>query len=103
MTIDAGAVGDGNPNPAQNVLGVAATHGADLPRKLRMLAFGAALGGQRVLDSTKALARSRDIPRKQLSLVNRADTYAHNDPNSAYPKNAFVSKLMPFLRKIARG
>ena len=103
LTIDAGAVGNGVANPAQNVLDVAATHGADLPRKLRMLAFGAALGGQRVLDSTKALATQSNIPRKQLSLINRADTYAHNDPNSAYPKNAFVSKLMPFLRKIARG
>ena len=56
-----------------------------------------------MLDATKALATQSGIPRKQLSLINRADTYAHNDPNSAYPKNEFVSKLMPFLRKIARG
>ena len=103
LSIDAGAVGNGVANPAQNVLDVEATHGADLPRKLRMLAFGAALGGQRVLDSTRALATQSNIPRKRLSLINRADTYAHNDPNSAYPKNAFVSKLVPFLRKIARG
>ena len=45
LTIDAGAVADGNANPAQKVLGVHATHGHDLPRKLRMYAFGAALGG----------------------------------------------------------
>jgi pimeloyl-ACP methyl ester carboxylesterase len=103
LTIDSGAVGNGIANPAQSVLDVDTTHGADLPRKLRMLAFGAALGGQRVLDSTEALASQSQIPRKQLTLINRSTTYAHNDPNSAYPKNAFVSKLIPFLRKIARG
>jgi pimeloyl-ACP methyl ester carboxylesterase len=103
LTIDSGAVGNGIANPAQDVLDVDATHGTDLPRKLRMLAFGAALGGQRVLDSTEALATQSGIPRKRLTLINRSTTYAHNDPNSAYPKNAFVNKLIPFLRKVARG
>jgi pimeloyl-ACP methyl ester carboxylesterase len=103
LTIDSGAVGNGVANPAQGVLGVQATHGSDLPRKLRMLAFGAALGGQRVLDATKALAAQSGIPPNRLSLINRSTTYAHNDPNSAYPKNAFVSKLIPFLHKVARG
>jgi pimeloyl-ACP methyl ester carboxylesterase len=103
LTIDSGAVGNGLANPAQDVLAVRAIHGADLPRKLRMLAFGASLGGQRVLDSTKALAAQSGIPRKRLSLINRETTYSHNDPNSAYPKNAFVAKLVPFLRKIERG
>ncbi len=103
LTIDAGAVGNGIANPAQNVLDVDAIHGADLPKDLRMVAFGAALGGQRVLDATAALAAQSGIPRNHLSLTNRSTTYAHNDPNSAYPKNAFVGKLMPFLRKVARG
>jgi hypothetical protein len=103
LTIDSSAVANGVANPAQSVLAVNAIHGADLPRDLRMLAFGASLGGQRVLDSTVALASQSGIPRKHLSLSNRASTYAHNDPNSAYPKNAFVRKLMPFLRKVARG
>jgi pimeloyl-ACP methyl ester carboxylesterase len=103
LTIDSGSVANGVANPAQDVLGVRAIHGADLPRKLRMLAFGGSLGGQRVLDSTKALATQSGIPRRQLSLTNRATTYSHNDPNSAYPKNAFVAKLVPFLRKVARG
>jgi hypothetical protein len=102
LTIDAGAVGDGNPNPAQQILGVNAIHGSDLSPKLRMLAFGAALGGQRVLDATKTLAEQSGIPRKRLSLLNRASTYAHNDPNSAYPDNEFVDRLLPFLGKIAR-
>ena len=100
LTIDSGAVAAGNPNPAQKVLGVRATHGDDLPRDLRMYAFGAALGGKRVLDATKALAKQSGIPRRQLTLVNRASTYAHNDPNSAFPKNDFVKNLLPFLRKV---
>jgi hypothetical protein len=103
LTIDSGSVGNGIANPAQSVLDVHATHGANLPRKLRMLAFGAALGGQRVLDSTVALASRSGIARNRLSLINRSATYSHNDPNSAFPKNAFLTKLLPFLRKIARG
>ena len=62
LTIDAGAVAAGNANPAQDVLGVRATHGDDLPRKLRIYAFGAALGGQRVLDAARALATQSGIP-----------------------------------------
>ena len=102
LSIDAGAVAAGNPNPAQKVLGVHAVHGADLPRSLRMYAFGAALGGQRVLDAASALRAQSRIPRSQVKLVNRASTYAHNDPNSAAPKNDFVAGLLPFLRGIAK-
>lgn len=103
LTIDSGAVAAGNPNPAQEVLDVRATRGADLGQRMRLLAFGAALGGQRVLDATTALAAQSGIRRKRVTLINRATTYAHNDPNSAYPKNALVAKLVPFLAKIARG
>ena len=100
LTIDGGAVAAGNPNDAQSVLGVKAIHGKDLPRKLRIYAFGAALGGQRVLDAATALAQQSAIPSNRLTLVNRASTYAHNDPNSAYPRNDFVRYLLPFLRKV---
>lgn len=103
LTIDAGAVAAGNPNPAQDVMGVRATHGRDLPRDLRIYAFGASLGGQRVLDAASALARQSRIPKRNLILVNRARTYAHNDPSSAAPKNAFVRRLIPFLTRIGRG
>jgi hypothetical protein len=102
LTIDSGAVAAGNANPAQRVLGVRATHGDDLPRNLRIYAFGAALGGQRVLDAASALAKQSHIPRRNLTLVDRHATYAHNDPNSAAPRNAFVKNLLPFLRQIAR-
>ena len=41
------------------------------------------------------------IPASNLTLVNRANTYAHNDPNSAAPDvNKFLKKLIPFLRGI---
>jgi hypothetical protein len=102
LTIDAGAVANGNANDAQQVLAVRATHGADLPKSLRIYAFGAALGGPRVLDAARTLARQSHIPARQLTLVDRHTTYAHNDPNSAAPHNAFVARLIPFLRGIAR-
>ena len=104
LTIDARAVAAGNSNPAQKVLGLHATHGRDLPRRLRILAFGASLGGERVLLAAKTLARQSHIPSRQLTLVDKHTTYAHNDPNSASPKrNAFLKKLVPYLRLVARG
>jgi pimeloyl-ACP methyl ester carboxylesterase len=102
LTIDSGAVAAGNPNPAQDVLDVRATHGDDLPRNLRIYAFGASLGGARVLDAARALARQSGIPRRNLTLVDRHETYAHNDPASASPKNAFLAKLVPFLARLSR-
>jgi hypothetical protein len=81
---------------------VRATHGDDLPSSLRIYAFGAALGGERVLDAARVLARQSGIPRRNLTLVDRRSTYAHNDPNSAAPRNAFVRTLVPVLRRIAR-
>jgi pimeloyl-ACP methyl ester carboxylesterase len=102
LTIDSGAVAAGNANPAQDVLDVLATHGADLPKRLRIYAFGAALGGERVLTAASILASQSGIPKRNLVLVDRHTTYSHNDPNSAAPKNAFVKKLIPFLKGISR-
>jgi pimeloyl-ACP methyl ester carboxylesterase len=102
LTIDSGAVAAGNANPAQKVLDVHATHGHDLPKSLKMYAFGAALGGQRVLDATKNLAKQSHIPAKNITLVDRHTTYAHNDPNTADPsKNEFLKKLVPFLKGLS--
>jgi hypothetical protein len=84
------------------VLDVRATHGDDLPRRLRIYAFGASLGGERVLDAARLLARQSRIPKRRLTLINRERTYSHNDPNSAAPRNAFVAKLLPFLERIGR-
>ncbi|MFL5846888.1 MAG: hypothetical protein ACJ762_19570 [Solirubrobacteraceae bacterium] len=102
LTIDSGVVAAGNNNAGQAIMDVHATHGADLPRKLRMLAFGAALGGSRVLDATKALAAQSKISTSRLVLIDGSATYAHNDPNSASPaKNEFLKALVPFLAKVA--
>ena len=60
-----------------------------------------ALGGQRVLDATTALADQSQIPSSQLTLINRASTYAHNDPAGASPTNDFLANLVPFLSRIA--
>jgi hypothetical protein len=103
LTIDSGAVAAGNANPAQEVLDVRATHGDDLPRRIRIYAFGAALGGDRVLNAARLLARQSGIPRRRLTLVDRKRTYSHNDPNSAAPRNAFVANLVPFLERISSG
>jgi hypothetical protein len=81
---------------------VRAIHGDELPKKLRIYAFGAALGGQRVLDAARALAAQSGIPARQLTLVDRSRDYSHNDPNSASPRNAFLSGLVPFLRTVRR-
>ncbi|MEA2363237.1 MAG: hypothetical protein QOD71_2382, partial [Thermoleophilaceae bacterium] len=101
LTIDSGAVGNGIANPAQDVLNVHSTMGSELSKDLRIYAFGAALGGPRVPEAAQALAAQSGIPKGNLTLVNRQATYAHNDPNSAAPKvNAFIKKLIPFLRSI---
>jgi len=102
LTLDSGAVAAGNSNPAQAILDVRATHGHDLPRRLKIYAFGAALGGQRVLDAATILAQQSRIPQENLTLVDRHETYAHNDPNSAFPNNDFIDNLVPFLQSIGR-
>jgi hypothetical protein len=96
--VDAGAVADGNPNAAQRVLGVRATHGDDV--KVPIYAFAAALGSARVLDAARTLARQSHLPRRELTLVDRHTTYAHNDPAGAFPKNVFLSRLVTFLSRL---
>ena len=103
LTLDSGAVADGNANATQRLLDVHATHGHDLAKDMKILAFGAALGDGRVLTAAKVLARQSRIPSANLTLINRASTYAHNDPNSAYPKNDFVKALIPFLNGIGKS
>ena len=100
LTIDAGAVANGNANPAQQVLDVDAVHGNGV--HVPMYAFGAALGGQRVLDATRTLAQQSGVADRDLVLVNRETTYSHNDPNAASPDNDFVDNLIPFLQKVAK-
>jgi len=104
LTIDGGAVAEGVANPAQAVLDVHSTDAAKLRKSLKIYAFGAALGGARVLSAAQTLAANAGIPRRNLKLVDRSATYAHNDPNSAAPKvNAFLKRLVPFLDSISAG
>jgi hypothetical protein len=97
LTIDSRAVAAGNSNPAQEVLGLRAIHGHDLG-DMPIYAFAASLGGQRVIEAARTLAEQSAIPPRRLTLVNREETYTHNDPSAAYPRNAFVNRLVRFLR-----
>jgi pimeloyl-ACP methyl ester carboxylesterase len=102
LTLDTGAVDNGNVNPAQAVLQVKATLGRQLPKDLLIYAFGARLGGQRVLTDAVRLAQQSHIPMHNLTLINRQSTYAHNDPAGAYPQNVFFAHLLPFLGSVSR-
>jgi len=97
LTDDTAAVGNGIKNAAQAVLGVKATMGRLLPRGLKIYAFGAALGGAGVPDAARTLASQSGIPARNLTLVDRHGTYAHNDPAGAYPHNVFFKYLVAFL------
>jgi hypothetical protein len=100
LTLDiSDALGNGLASPAQRVLGVRATMGNRLPHALRMYAFGA-FGGAAILQATKQLAKQSHIPMRNLLLINRHGTYAHNDPAGAYPHNAFFTGLVHFLVRI---
>jgi hypothetical protein len=93
------SLNNGVASGAQKVLGVHATMGRRLPKRLRMYAFGAAIG-KGILTATTQLAKQSHIPRRNLLLIDRHATYAHNDPAGAYPKNAFFNGLVKFLRKL---
>jgi hypothetical protein len=103
LTLDSGAVGNGLANPAQAVFGVHSTMGRRRPHRLRIYAFGAALGGAGVLLDARLLAAQSHIPARNLVLVDRHTTYAHNDPAGGYPHNAFLRHLLPFLERVAAG
>ena len=100
LTIDTRVVGNGIANPGQKVLGVRSTMARRLPRRLHIYAFGAALGDGRVVTAAKLLAQAAHIPSRNLVLIDRGTTYAHNDPAGAYPHNVFFSHLIAFLRRI---
>jgi pimeloyl-ACP methyl ester carboxylesterase len=107
LTIDTGAVAEGNENPAQNVLGLESTEGHHLPKRLKMLAIDTELdkiiSGGNTLQAAELLAAQSGIPRSHLTLIDRENTYAHNDPAGAYPNNAFFENLVPFLTRIGES
>jgi pimeloyl-ACP methyl ester carboxylesterase len=106
LTVDTGAVGNGIPNEAEEVLGLHSIYGESLPTTLHILAINSELdkdlgGGFTTLTFAEDLAKQSGIPMKNLTLINEEDTYAHNDPNGAYPTNAFVEALIPFLNGLS--
>ncbi len=103
LTDDTGAVGNGNANPAQSVLGVDATMGHDLPHGLLIYAIATVLGGPGVLTAAQTLAAQSGIPSSNLTLVDEHTAYAHNDPAGAYPNNVFFDHLVPYLQKVSPG
>jgi pimeloyl-ACP methyl ester carboxylesterase len=101
LTDDTRAVNNGLPTAAQSILDVHSTLGRRLPKALLIYAFGAALGGPGVPADALLLARQSGIPRRNLTLLNRQSTYAHNDPAGAFPHNVFFDHLIAFLAKVA--
>jgi hypothetical protein len=101
LTDDTAAVGNGIANPAQQVLDVHSTMGKHLPHDLQIFAFGARLGGPLIGVAAEALAKQSGIPLSHVVKFNYQSSYSHNDPAGAYPKNAFFSNLVKFLKKIA--
>jgi hypothetical protein len=108
LTIDTGAVADGNANPAQEVLGEKAIHGHELPQSLRILAISSELDklGYDTLSAARTLAEQSGIPAQNVTLIDREDEYAHNDPAAAEPEgnvegNVFFTELKSFLAGIA--
>jgi len=94
-------VNNGVANPAQRVLGVKATMGHRVA--IPMFAFDAQLGGGRVGEATRELARAAGVPDRHVTTVDRSRTFAHIDPLSASPrKNTFIKRLVPFLERTAR-
>jgi pimeloyl-ACP methyl ester carboxylesterase len=111
LTIDTGAVAEGNANPAQEVLGEHAIHGHELPTSLKILAINSELDkaigpGFSTLTAAEVLAEQSGIPRANLTLIDREDEYAHNDPAAAEPEgeiegNVFYRELVPFLEGVS--
>ena len=76
--------------------------GRRLRGTLRIYAFGAASAGRACSPTRKQLATQSRIPTRNLTLINRHTTYAHNDPAGAFPNNVFFAHLIPFLRGCGR-
>lgn len=99
LSLDAAAIDGGRPIPAQKILGVRTVHAADA--RLPIYAFATSLGGARVLDAARTLARRAHVPARDVELVDRQRTYAHLDPLAATAAhNDFVHTLVPFLRRV---
>jgi len=110
LTIDTGAVAEGNANPAQEVLDEHAIFGHDLPTSLKILAIDTELdklfGSGNTLQTAEILAEQSGIPKENLTLINREETYSHNDPAGGDPAgegvegNIFFKELKGYLERL---
>jgi pimeloyl-ACP methyl ester carboxylesterase len=103
LTLDTGAVDQGNENPAQKVLELEATEGHNLPKNLKILAIDSELDKKLIapratLIAAEQLAEQSGIPKENLTLIEAEETYAHNDPAGAFPNNVFFEALVPYLK-----
>jgi hypothetical protein len=99
LSLDAGAVGGGVANAAQEVLGVRATRGR--AARVPIYAFETSLGKGRVLAAARALADRARVPKRQRKLVDASATNAHCDPIFDNPRtNDFIRTVVPFLKKL---
>jgi pimeloyl-ACP methyl ester carboxylesterase len=109
LTLDTGAVAEGNANPAQEVLDEHAIHGHELPKSLKILAIDTELdkdlGSGNTLEAAEYLAEQSGIPKENLTLINREESYSHNDPAGGDPEgdvwgNVFFREMVPYLEGI---
>jgi hypothetical protein len=99
LTLDAQAVAGGVANHAQALLGLRATHGADVHVPIYAIETSF-LHGQ-ILTAADALARRAHVPARDIKLVDRSAKYAHCDPLfDDPPRNDFLATVVPFLERI---
>jgi hypothetical protein len=99
LTLDAQAVAGGVANRAQALLGLRATHGADVHMPIYAIETSF-LHGQ-ILTAARALARRAHVPARDMKLVDRSAKYAHCDPLFDDPaRNDFLATVVPFLERI---
>jgi len=99
LTLDAQAVAGGVANRTQTLLGLRATHGADV--RLPIYAIETSFLHGQVLTAVRAMARRAHIPARDLKLVDRSATYAHCDPLFDDPaSNDFLATVVRFLDRI---
>ena len=77
------------------------THGHDLDRTRSSTRSAPRSAARACSLERPTLAPQSGIPPENLTLVDRHDTYAHNDPSAASPNNDFVDNLIPFLAKVS--
>lgn len=88
-----------SPNPAQTLLGLSATRGAEVHVPIYAIETSF-LHGQ-ILTAARALARRADVPARDVTLVDRGAKYAHSDPLFDDPAhNDFLATVVPFLARI---